>query len=129
MNKYNHEGYPDPTPYGAFTNMEKAEKVLCSFRPFVYICATQEDVESYAQFAVAKGYIPLAPPMMFVNLFDDRDYEDRFQRKLFNNIIMSKCAEVWVFGEDESLIEEIKRAKWKNYRLKYFTEDCEEVSR
>ena len=127
MNKYNHEGYPDPTAYGAFTNMEKAEKVLRAFRPFVYICSASDDARNYTRFAVDKGFIPLTPQLMF--FFDESDYEERFLKKLFQNIIMSKCAEVWVFGEDESLSEEIKRAKWKNYRLKYFTTGCEEVLR
>ena len=42
---------------------------------------------------------------------------------------MSKCAEVWVFGSIISvgMEAEIKRAKWKDYRLRYFTENCEEV--
>ena len=127
MNKYNHEGYPDPTAYGAFTNVEKAEKVLRAFRPFVYICSASDDVDRYTRFAIEKGFIPLTPQLMFS--FNESDYEERFLNKLFQNIIMSKCSEVWVFGEDESLTEEIKRAKWKNYRLKYFNEDCEEVSR
>ena len=42
---------------------------------------------------------------------------------------MSKCSEVWVFGSRISagMQAEIIRAKWKNYRLRYFTEDCQEV--
>ena len=47
----------------------------------------------------------------------------------FGNALMSKCAEVWVFGSHISpgMEAEIKRAKWKSYRLRYFTENCEEV--
>ena len=42
---------------------------------------------------------------------------------------MSKCSEVWVFGSRISagMKAEINRAKWKSYRLRYFTEDCQEV--
>lgn len=42
---------------------------------------------------------------------------------------MSKCAEVWVFGNiiSAGMEAEIKKAKWKEYRLRYFSEDCEEV--
>ena len=42
---------------------------------------------------------------------------------------MSKCSEVWVFGDSFSpgMEAEIRRAKWKNYRLRYFTNTCEEV--
>ena len=42
---------------------------------------------------------------------------------------MSKCSEIWVFGSRIStgMQTEINRAKWKSYRLRYFTEDCQEV--
>jgi len=48
---------------------------------------------------------------------------------LFGNALMSKCAEVWVFGSrmTPGMETEIKRARWKNYRLRYFTEECKEV--
>ena len=47
----------------------------------------------------------------------------------FGNALMSKCSEIWVFGSRISagMQTEINRAKWKNYRLRYFTEDCQEV--
>ena len=46
-----------------------------------------------------------------------------------SDALMSKCAEVWVFGDRISagMEAEIRRAKWKSYRLRYFTENCEEV--
>jgi hypothetical protein len=42
---------------------------------------------------------------------------------------MSKCAEVWVFGDKVSsgMDAEIRRAKRKNYKLRYFTTDFQEV--
>ena len=48
---------------------------------------------------------------------------------LFGNALMSKCSEVWVFGSHISpgMETEIKRARWKNIRLRHFTEECEEV--
>ncbi len=44
----------------------------------------------------------------------------------FGNALMSKCSEVWVFGEyiSSGMEAEIRRAKWKNYRLRYFTAAC-----
>ena len=49
----------------------------------------------------------------------------------FGNAIMSKCSEVWVFGDviTSGMEEEIERAGWKNYRVRYFTNECEEVHR
>jgi hypothetical protein len=44
---------------------------------------------------------------------------------------MSKSAEVWVFGDviSAGMEAEIKRAKWKDYRLRYFTVNFEEVQK
>ena len=41
---------------------------------------------------------------------------------------MSKCSEVWVFGEyiSSGMEAEIRRAKWKNYCLRYFTKGTPE---
>lgn len=43
---------------------------------------------------------------------------------------MSKCSEVWVFGSRISagMEAEIERAKWKNYRLRYFTENLKRLN-
>ena len=44
--------------------------------------------------------------------------------------VMSHCSEVWVFGEIVSagMDAEIRRAKRKNYRLRYFGSDLKEVT-
>ena len=44
---------------------------------------------------------------------------------------MSHCAEVWVFGESISagMDAEIRRAKRKNYKLRYFNSDLKEAAR
>ena len=62
------------------------------------------------------------------NLNDD-DPKERQLGLFFGNALMSKCSEVWVFGDSFSpgMEAEIRRAKWKNYRLRYFTNTCEEV--
>ena len=39
INKYNCEGYYDPTPYEALTRIENEAHKLRSFRPVVYICS------------------------------------------------------------------------------------------
>ena len=67
INKFNSEGYYDPTAYEAMTAVEKEEKALRAFRPIVYICspyagAVSENVENarkYSRFAVDSGYIPM----------------------------------------------------------------------
>ena len=39
ISKYNSEGYPDPTAYGALSSIESETHALRAFRPIVYICS------------------------------------------------------------------------------------------
>ena len=137
IDKYNSEGYFDPTPYEALSRIENEKRSLRAFRPIVYICSPYAgDVEknvkaaqNYSRFAVDKGYIPVAPHLLFPQFLNDTDPAERQLGLFFGNALMSKCSEVWVFGSTISagMEAEIKRAKWKGYRLRYFTESCEEV--
>ena len=138
IERRNSEGYADPTAFEAMTKIAKEEKAKNSaFRPLVYICSPYSgDIETnveaakrYSRLAVDKGYIPLTPHLLFPQFLDDDIPEERELGLFFGNILMSKCSEVWVFGERISagMESEIKRARWKNYRLRYFSESCEEV--
>jgi len=139
IDKYNAEGYYAPTAYEAMNIIEKEERALRAFRPIVYICSpyageTESNIKAaqkYSRFAVNKGYIPIAPHLLFPQFLNDTDPAERKLGLFFGNALMSKCSEVWVFGERISagMEAEIKRARWKNYRLRYFSESCEEVQR
>lgn len=138
INKFNSEGYYDPTTYEALTNIEKEERALRAFRPIVYICspyagdvaANVENTRRYSRFAVDAGYIPIAPHLLFPQFLSDDNPKERQLGLFFGNALMSKCSEVWVFGSriSSGMETEIKRARWKNYRLRFFTENCEEVT-
>lgn len=138
MDKFNNEGYFDPTAYEALSVIEKEERALRAFRPMVYICSpyageVEKNVKAargYSRFAVHKGYIPVAPHLLFPQFLDDTDPKERQLGLCFGNALMNKCSEVWVFGSNisDGMAAEIERAKWKNYRLRYFTENCQEVS-
>lgn len=139
ISKFNAERYYDPTAYEAMTIIEKEERALRAFRPIVYICSPfAGDIENnvkaaqaYCRFAVDQGYIPIAPHLLFPQFLNDQNPKERQLGLFFGNALMSKCSEVWVFGDRISagMEAEIKRAKWKNYRLRYFTETCEEVNK
>ena len=139
INKFNCEGYYDPTAYEAMTGIENEQKALRAFRPIVYICSPYagevtkniDNARIYSRFAVVHGYIPIAPHLLFPQFLDDTNPGERELGLFFGNALMSKCSEVWVFGSyiSSGMQAEIKRAKWKNYRVRYFTEDCEEVLR
>lgn len=135
--KFNCEGYFDPTAYEALCAIEKEERALRAFRPIVFICSpyageVDENIRAarrYSRFAVDKGYIPIAPHLLFPQFLNDAAPNERQLGLFFGDALMSKCSEVWVFGSRVSagMETEIKRAKWKNYRLRYFNENCEEV--
>ena len=137
INKFNSEGYYDPTAFEAMTMIEKEERALRAFRPIVYICSPYSgDVEAhtaaaqrYCRFAVDSGCIPVAPHLLFPQFLDDADPDERELGLFFGNALMSKCSEVWVFGETIStgMIAEIDRAKRKNQHIRYFTDGCKEV--
>lgn len=134
---HNSEGYVDPTAFEALSGIEQEEqKALRTFRPIVYICSPNAgDIETnvvaarrYSRFAVEKGYIPIAPHLLFPQFLNDSDPNERELGLFLGNAIMSKCSEIWVFGSKISngMAAEINRARWKNYRLRYFTEELEE---
>lgn len=137
ISKFNSEGYFDPTAYGALSIIDKEERALRAFRPIVYICSpfagdidtNVKAARAYSRFAVEAGYIPIAPHLLFPQFLNDADPQERQLGLFFGNALMSKCSEVWVFGKHISPVmeAEIERAKWKNYRLRYFTENFEEV--
>ena len=137
ISKFNNEGYFDPTAYGALSVIDKEERALRAFRPIVYICspfagdidANVKATRAYSRFAVEAGYIPIAPHLLFPQFLNDADPQERQLGLFFGNALMSKCSEVWVFGSriSSGMESEIKRAKWKNHCLRYFTEECQEV--
>jgi hypothetical protein len=138
MDRYNSEGYPDPTAYEALTAVEKEEKAAKNYPPLVYIASPfAGDIEyntsrakGYCRFAVSKGCVPLAPHLLYPQFMDDEDKEQREQGIRFALILLSKCDELWVFGDKISvgMSREIAKAKRKSKIIRYFSSKCEEVS-
>lgn len=134
--KFNHEGYYDPTAYQAFTNIEE-ERRKARFRPIVYICSpyagdterNAANARRYSRFVVDSGGIPIAPHLLFPQFMDDSNEHDHELAMFMNMVLMSKCAEVWVFGEQitKGMSAEIRKAEEKQCPVRYFTTDCKEV--
>lgn len=134
INKFNSEGYYDPTTYEALTNIERE----CNkHRTLVYVCSAYagdkklnvDNTRKYSRFVFEKGYIPIAPHLLFPQFLDDDKPTERELGMRFGNMLMNHCSEMWVFGENISLgmSAEIKRAKWKNYKIRYFSSEMKEV--
>lgn len=126
----NPEGYADPVPFWAISNMDTVQK---RYMPMVYICSVYRgDVEEnvckarkYCRYAVDKGVIPIAPHLLLPQFMEE---ETERELAMFMDIaILSKCKELWVFGEPTAGMQnEIAYAKRKQMTVKYFNEDMEE---
>lgn len=137
INKFNSEGYYDPTAYEALTTIEKEAKALYAFRPIVYICSplsgdveqNQENACRFCRFAVDSGYIPIAPHLFFPQFMNDSSRRERNLALFMDIVLLSKCAELWVFGDTVSkgMSIEIEKARRKGQPIRRFTADCKEV--
>lgn len=138
VNKYNAEGYFDPTAYEALTNIEKEMK-KSAFKPLIYICSPYsgnvdvnvKKAQRFCRFAIDKNCIPLAPHLFFPQFMDDENPHERKLAMFMDIVLMSKCTEVWVFGDTLSsgMSMEIEKAKRKGQPIRYFTNELLEVER
>jgi len=136
INKFNQERYHDPTAYEALSTIEQEERDLRTFRPIVFICSPfAGDIEKnvkaarkYCRFAVEMGYIPFAPHLLFPQFLNDNEPKERELGLFFGIALMSKCAEVWVFGETVSvgMAKEIEKAEKRGMRIRWFNSKYEE---
>lgn len=134
ISKFNSEGYYDPTTYEALLKVEQEEKAA-RYRPLVYICSpfsgdisgNIERAKKYSRYAVDSKAIPIAPHLLFPQFMSDD--AERELALFMDMVLLGKCEELWVFGElvTEGMSAEIAKAKRKNMKIRYFTEDCEEA--
>jgi len=135
INKFNSEGYFDPTAYEALTAVVKQEK-QDRFRPLVYVCSpfsgdvevNIENARRYSRFAVDSGCIPITPHLFFPQFMRDDDPKERNLAIFMDIVLLTKCAELWVFGERIStgMSLEIEKAKRRGMPIRYFTDSCKE---
>ena len=118
---YNSEGYPSPTEYYAELHLMEEEREkqreLHKFRPMVYVCSPYAgdinrntvNARRFSRFVVDEGFLPVTPHMGLV--------------------LLTKCSELWVFGERISagMQREIKKAQKRGIQIRYFNEECQEV--
>lgn len=137
--KYNAEAYSDPTPFAALGAIEVEIAQARAFRPVAYICSPYAgevktnvaNARRYSRFAVAEGYIPLAPHLLFPQFLNDSHPVERELGVHFGNVLMGICRELWVFGNvvSEGMDAEIRRAKRKGLRIRWFGNDLKEEKR
>lgn len=107
-----------------------------AFRPLVYICAPYSgDVEentkratAFAKYAYDKGNIPLTAHLLFP-FMEDTNEEDRRIAIFMDIVLMGKCQEVWVFGNEitRGMRIEIEKAKKRRQKVRYFNNEFQEA--
>lgn len=146
MSYFNSEGYHDPTAYEALTNIEREEKEanlnalaqsVPGYRPLVFICSPyagdaavhEHRAREYCRFAIKQNCIPIAPHLLFPQFLDDSDPEERSLALFMGCVLLTKCAELWVFGEHvtDGMALEIEKAERRLIPIRYFTEEMEEI--
>lgn len=128
VNKFNAEGYYDPTAFEALTNIEREKKKI------VFICSPfAGDIEGntararrYGRFAVTKDKVPIVPHLMYPQFLYEDDPEERRLGIDMGLVLLSKCQELWVFDGRVSsgMAVEIAKAKSLGIPIKYFTTHC-----
>lgn len=138
---YNREGYPSPTEYYAELNLMRAEqekkRELHKFRPMVYVCSPYagdinrniENARRFSRFAVNEGFLPVTPHLLFTQFLNDANPDDREIGMFMGLVLLTKCSELWVFGEKLSagMQREIRKAQKRGIQIRYFNDECQEV--
>ena len=130
----NHEGYSDPTAGAALGEIMKEyrqnrkkvwrKQAEIKARPKVYIVSRYAgDVDNnisnairYCRFAIEKKKIPIASHLLYPQMLDDDNPDERELGTVFGFVLLSMCDEVWVFGKEissgmQAEIDEARRLK------------------
>lgn len=137
VNLYNSEGYLDPTAHDAIVNVLKEQRKR-PYMPKVFISSPfagdiQRNIKNacrYCAFAVRSGYIPFAPHLFYPQFLSDGNTEQRELGLFMGMVFLDGCKEVWVFGAriSSGMQQEIDRAEKRGIPIRFFNDQCEEVS-
>ena len=140
----NSEGYADPTAGVAIGRVMKEyrkerreiwrKQTELKERPKVYIVSRYAgDVENnvasairYCRFAINKKKMPIAAHLLYPQIVDDNNPDEREIDTMYGLALLALCDEVWCFGKTLSpgMEQEIKEAKRLGKPVKYFTEEA-----
>lgn len=140
IDKFNSEGYYDPTSYEALTQVHKEERAAdkkAVYLPLVYICSPYAggvdhnvtNARRYSRFAVDNNAISITPHLLFPQFMDDSREEERELAMHFNYVLLGKCKELLVCGGIVSrrMAREIGLARKRRLKIKWFDHLMKEV--
>ena len=137
MDRYNAEGYPDPTAEALENIMceEKAKTINLAFLFVHLLLGIQKKSEEGQKISEvcsgARNYSFFAPHLLYPQVLDDSDPEQRKLGLFFGMVWLRKCEELWVFGRyiSKGMQAEINKASKHRIPIRYFSENCEEVQK
>jgi len=133
----NSEGYADPTAGSAMSRIMKEyrqqqkKRYANKNRRKIYVVSRYAgDVDAnvkaaigYCRLVIDKGYMPIASHLLYPQILNDNDPEERELGLMFGLALLRGCDEVWVFGEvSPGVAREIEEARRLNKRLKFMEE-------
>lgn len=133
----NSEGYADPTAGAAMSKIMKEyrqqqrkryadrnrRKIYVASRYAGDVDANVKAAISYCRLVIDKGYMPIASHLLYPQILNDNDPEERELGIMFCLALLRDCDEVWVFGElSPGVAREIEEARRLNKRLKFMGE-------
>ncbi len=128
----NSEGYYDPTAGEALGRiMREKHRKQDKYRRKVYVASkykgdTENNVKAaigYAHIVIEKGYMPVVSHLMYPQILNDNDPEERKLGLAFSLALLRMCDEVWVFGDVSSgMALEIKEARRLQKKIKFIKE-------
>ena len=94
------------------------------------VARNEENALRYCRMAYERGYLPIAPHLYFPRFLNDGEQTEREDGMFMGRVLLTKCVEIWVFGESISsgMAQEIAKANTRNMCVRYFSEGCEEVA-
>ncbi len=133
----NSEGYADPTAGSAMSQIMKEyrqqqkKRYADKNRRKIYVASRYAgDVDAnvkvaigYCRLVIDKGYMPIASHLLYPQILNDNDPEERELGLMFGLALLRECDEVWVFGEvSPGVSREIEEARRLNKKLRFMEE-------
>ena len=133
----NSEGYADPTAGSAMSQIMKEyrqqqkkrnagknrRKIYVASRYAGDVDANVKAAVGYCRLVIDKGYMPIASHLLYPQILNDNDPNERDLGLLFGLALLAVCDEVWVFGSvSPGVAQEIEEAKRLKKQIRYFEE-------
>lgn len=133
----NSKGYADPTAGLAMSRIMKEyrqkqkKRYADKNRRKIYVASRYAgDVDAnvaaavtYCRHVIDEGYMPVASHLLYPQILNDNNPEERELGLLFGLSLLAVCDEVWVFGTvSPGVAREIEEAKRLKKQIRYFEE-------